>query len=149
MSYANIDEALTALADAIRNKSGYEHPMTVAKMVELVNSLEIGSGSGGGGGYSEEIKYGVVNSDGKFQEIDISGETIAAVGGAIDVELSMFNVGYDEPMYVDNSASFAVIDENGDMQILDLTGDEPESAGEPVAKPSIFIPDTGMSEPAY
>lgn len=149
MSYANIDEALTALADAIRNKSGYEHPMTVAKMIELVNSLEIGSGSDSGG-YSEEIKYGVINSDGKFQEIDISGESIAAVGGAIDIELSMFDFfGYDEPLYADNSASFAVIDENGDMQVLDLTGDEPEAAGEPIAKPSIFIPDTGMNEPEY
>lgn len=148
MSYANIDEALTALADAIRNKSGYTDRMTIAKMVELVDALEIGSGSGSGSA-SEDIKYGVVNADGKFQEMDISDADLAAVGGAVDFELSMFDVGYDEPVYVEGGTVFAVVDESGNMRRLDLTGDEPKPNGDPETLPSIFIPNTGMDDPEY
>lgn len=46
-----------------------------------------------------EISYGYINSDGKVQLVDVSGDAPVDTGDPIEVTVKMFNTGQAEPDY--------------------------------------------------
>ena len=208
----SINTAFTALADAIRDKSGVSGVLTVAGMTDAVNGIVINPGGGGSDidftgvtvtadkllngvvainkncqKITGTIQDGSVRQDGA--EITVSagyyatdqlielptsdvyrdGGTFFAGQGYVpeNVELTVPNATVTEtetsvtvsPGYVGEELNFELgtpgsnveygyIDSDGKIQKLDLSGDAPVDSGTPVEMP-IFAFATGQNEPAY
>lgn len=65
-------------------------------VAETLN-FEIGGGSADGG---ESVVYGVINENGQFQPLDLSGDAPANSGEPEAVKLDVFNTGLGEPAYL-------------------------------------------------
>lgn len=90
---AVFNDKMTALADAIRAKFSVSGKMTIDAMTTTINSAEVG------GGGNSSVTYGYINSEGKFQALDLTGDAPADVGDAVTVDAIMFATGQDEPNY--------------------------------------------------
>lgn len=88
------DTKITRLADAIRGKSGATGKLSFDGMVSAVNGIEVGGGTG-----DSAVKFGYWTADGKFQQVDLSGDTPVDSGEPITVDAVMFKTGQPEPEY--------------------------------------------------
>lgn len=85
----SINSEMTALADAIRAKSGVAGKLTIAGMTTAVNVIETGS----------VIEYGYITTDGKVQKLDLTSAEPVASGTPVEMQLHLFNTGVPEPEY--------------------------------------------------
>ena len=134
---------ITKYYDAVVIEPGY-----VSDRVEYQFDL----GSGG----DVNVDYGVIDDNGKFQLLDVSGEQPVEVGSPESIELAMFSTGRAEPAYVtvDGETSqivYGIINSNGMFQQLDISDAEPTKVGDPVSLGdngiSMYL--TGEPEPEY
>lgn len=87
MTYmSEFDEQMTALADAIRNKTGITKELTILEMVEAINSIDT-------------TAFGVINSAGDFQALDLAGELPNSLDEPLTISVNMYNTGMEEPTY--------------------------------------------------
>jgi hypothetical protein len=75
----SVNETMTALADAVRSKSGATGKLSIAKMTEAVNSIQVGGGG-------SNVVLGQVNADGDFQALAFSGTEASNSGDPEVVE---------------------------------------------------------------
>lgn len=88
------DTKMTALADAIKAKnSNAAAKLSIDGMITAVNEIEQG-GSG-----NADIQFGYINADGKFQSLDLSGNTPVDSGEPIAVDAVTFYTGKESPGY--------------------------------------------------
>ena len=81
------DTKMTALADAIKAKnSNAAAKLSIDGMIAAVNEIE-------------QIQFGYITADGKFQSLDLSGETPIDSGEPIVVDAVTFSTGKDSPDY--------------------------------------------------
>ena len=92
---SQFDVKMTELADAIKVKNtSVSGKLSVQGMIDAVDGIKLG-GTG-----DSTAEYGIVDADGNFQAIDLSGDAPVDTGDAQTMqELIMFNTGHDEPEY--------------------------------------------------
>ncbi len=99
MADLTFNELMTALMDAVRTKSGATGKLSISAATEAVNGITIGGGTG-----DSTVKFGYWNADGKFQEVDLSGDNPVDSGEPVEVNAVMFDTGKDAPNYGGGSA---------------------------------------------
>ena len=109
-------------------------------------------------GETSQIVYGIINSNGMFQQIDISEAEPTKVGAPVklnDDDISMYLTGEAEPEYSSEQSgnaniTYGYMDENGEFQALDLSGVSPDILGDPEELTQVVkLYSTGRSEPDY
>lgn len=91
------DTKMTELADAIKAKNeNAAAKLSIAGMIDAVNAIETG------GGGTADIQFGYINTDGNFQEVDLTGDAPADTGTAIAIDAVTFNTGKEAPDYGEN-----------------------------------------------
>ena len=99
---SQFDVKMTELADAIKGKnSSVSGKLSVQGMIDAVRGITAGSGDAGSGGgvISGNVKFGYWTEDGKFQEIDLSGESPQDTGNPIAADVVTFETGKPAPDY--------------------------------------------------
>lgn len=89
----SLNEKMTLLANAIREKSGLTEKLSLAQMTIAVSNLQLGQGN-------EDVSYGVIDENGQFQELDLTGTNPENKGTSVDCNLQIFNTGMEQPKYV-------------------------------------------------
>lgn len=91
---SQFDIKMTELADAIKSKNNSAAgKLSVQGMIDAVVNITLGDSTGG------VVKYGYWTADGKFQEVDLSGDTPVDKGEPITVDAVMFDTGKESPEY--------------------------------------------------
>lgn len=90
---SQFDVKMTELADAIKSKnSEVTGKLSVQGMIEAVNGITVGSGD-------STVKFGYWTADGKFQEVDLSGDSPVDTGSPVTADAVVFDTGKDAPSY--------------------------------------------------
>ena len=71
----SINTEMTALADAIRNKSGVTGKLSIAAMTTAIGNIVINPGGG-----DSDIVFGYLDENNKFQAVDLSGDAPVKIG---------------------------------------------------------------------
>ena len=87
----SINTAFTALANAIRGKSGVSGKLSVAAMVDAVNNIATNPECA--------VEYGYINADGNIQKLDLSGDAPVDVDAPVNMDIVLFATGQAEPAY--------------------------------------------------
>ena len=120
---SQFDIKMTELADAIKSKNtSVSGKLSVQEMINAVRGITAGSGDAGSGGgvISGNVKFGYWTEDGKFQEIDLSGESPQDTGNPIAADVVTFETGKPAPDY--NSGYVDTGDGTGETQFYFCTG---------------------------
>lgn len=109
---SQFDVKMNELADKIKSKNtAVTGKLSVQGMIEAVNGITIGAGG-------STVKFGYWTKDGKFQQVDLSGEAPVDSGEPIAVDAVMFKTGQPEPEYPGSSGG------SGEMQFYLCTSYE-------------------------
>ena len=87
------DDKMTELADSIKQKN-----TTVAGKLSVQEMIDAVKGISTGGGDST-VKFGYWTDNGKFQEVNLSGNAPVDLGDAVDADAVLFETGKDAPQY--------------------------------------------------
>ena len=79
----SINTAFTALANAIRGKSGVSGKLSVAAMVAAVNNIATNP--------EGAVEYGYINADGNIQKLDLSGDAPVDVDAPVNMDIVLFS----------------------------------------------------------
>lgn len=91
---SQFDVKMNELADKIKSKNtAVTGKLSVQGMIEAVNGITIG------GAGDSTVKFGYWTADGKFQEVDLSGDTPVDSGEPITVDAVTFKTGKPTPDY--------------------------------------------------
>lgn len=100
----SVNETMTALADAVRSKSGATGKLSIAKMTEAVNSIQVG-------GSADYYKCAAVHGPRKVTYINVSGAGSAAVNG--DYEKTSFTSGTGGEVWKHRTADYYYYEYDG------------------------------------
>lgn len=144
----SINDLSTIIAGIKKSTPSYGSTVVTIPQGYLPSELSITVSTG-----DADVLYGYVDSDGNFQEIDISGNAPADTGEAVPAEFKVFNTGKNEPDYVVIGGEpmpvvYGVINSDGRFQQLDMSGDVPETVGEAIDVDSTIY-NTNTDEPEY
>ena len=155
----SINTEMTALADAIRSKSGASGKLSISGMTTAVNGIVINPGGGGEIDLSgvnvtaDKMLDGIVAIGATGQKVTGNIKTVTAVsdGEFVTVPAGFHPTEQTFPISsgdVGSNVEYGYVDADGKIQKIDLSGDTPVTSGEPVEMDIVaFV--TGQDEPAY
>ena len=155
----SINTEMTALADAIRSKSGASGKLSISGMTTAVNGIVINPGGGGEIDFSgvnvtaDKMLDGIVAIGATGNKVTGNIKTVTAVsdGEFVTVPAGFHPTEQTFPISsgdVGSNVEYGYVDADGKIQKIDLSGDTPVTSGEPVEMNIVaFV--TGKDEPAY
>ena len=106
------DTKMTELAEAIKAKNtDVSGKLSVQEMIDAVKGISSGGGD-------STVKFGYWTDNGKFQEVDLSGDAPVDLGNAVDADAVLFETGKDAPQYGGGSMALyrcAEYDDGGEI----------------------------------